>query len=136
MIGGMESTWTCDGERGKSIVQQHITPHHTKHHNTTQHNTKHHTTLQHNTTPNITPHHNTTSNITTQHHNTKHHATIRHDTTQHETRQNRLRFAIQTIRFQRCYTDTDVKDAVTVTHTDRYLLVQPDFECDLILSLY
>ena len=81
----------------------------------------------------ITPLHNTTPNITTQH-NTQQYDTTQNNTTRNKT--NQVKIPIQTIQYQRCYTDADDKDAVTVTQTDRYLLVKPDFECDLILSLY
>ena len=135
-------------ESGVRALCNTTSQHNTKHHNTTRHQTsQHNTTSQHHTTPqHQTSHHNTklqtkTPNITTQH-NTKHHIitqTSRNNTTRHNTTRNKtkqVKIPSQTIRYQRCYTDTDVKDTVTVTHTDRYLLVQPDFECDLILSLY
>ena len=130
-------------------MQHHITPLHnttpniTTQHQTSQHNTKHHIITPNNTTQHQTSLHTTTPNITPQHqtsqHNTTSHQTSCNNTTRHDTTRNKtkqVKIPIQTIRYQRCYTDTDEKDAVTVTHTDRYLLVQPDFECDLILSLY
>ena len=96
----------CNTTSHHFITQHQTSQHNTKHHIITPNNTTQHQTSLHTTTPNITPQHQTSQHNTTSH-QTSCNNTTRHDTTRNKTKQ--VKIPIQTIRYQRCYTDTDVK---------------------------